>query len=97
MKRKILVVDDEIDMVRLLHYTLASGGFEVLEAHTGFEAVRTAREHKPDLILLDVKLPDMNGFEVCRALKVEERTREVPVIMLTALDKEKDVRQGLRD
>lgn len=92
MAEKILVVEDEISLQETLAYNLKKQGYQVLTASTGTLALKTAREIKPDLILLDIMLPEMDGFEVCRTLRQEMNT---PVLMLTARDDEIDRVVGL--
>ena len=87
---RILVVDDEPDILNLLDYNLKKAGFKVLSAKDGPEAIDTARLRKPDLILLDIMLPDMEGTEVLKRLKTYDATRHIPVIMLTAKGEEVD-------
>lgn len=89
-KAKILVVDDESDILALLEYNLRKAGFQVLQAKDGPEAIEAARTHRPDLVLLDIMLPDMEGTEVLKRLKSVESTRAIPVIMLTAKGEEID-------
>jgi two-component system phosphate regulon response regulator PhoB len=87
----ILVVDDESDIVDALVYNLQQSGFRTRAARSGSEALAAAREApEPDLVLLDLMLPDMSGTEVCRELRGEKGTRRIPVIMLTAKDAEID-------
>ncbi len=81
MSQKILVVDDEPHIVELVKYNLAQEGYEVLTAHDGTEAVARARDTRPDLIILDIMLPYVDGLEVCRQIR---RDSSVPIIMLTA-------------
>lgn len=92
MPEKILVVDDERSIVELVSFNLRKEGFQVLAAADGLEAVRLAREEKPDLIILDVMLPGLDGFEVCRILRKE---MPVPILMLTARKEEVDRVVGL--
>ncbi len=80
----ILVADDEVDMVTLIASILEAEGFEVLEAHDGERALKLAREHQPDLILLDVMMPRMDGLEVCRRLRANLRTVGIPVMLVSA-------------
>lgn len=87
---RILVVDDEPDILNLLDYNLRKAGFKVLSAKDGPEAIDTARQQRPDLILLDIMLPDMEGTEVLKRLKTFDTTRHIPVIMLTAKGEEVD-------
>jgi len=89
---KILVVDDERSIVELVSFNLRKEGFQTLAATDGMEAVRLAREEKPDLIILDVMLPGLDGFEVCRILRKE---MSVPILMLTARKEEVDRVVGL--
>lgn len=83
-KKKILIVDDEPDIVDLLRLRLESAGYEVITAADGKEALDTARTLVPDLIILDVMLPTMDGFMVSRMLKFDARYKKIPIIMLTA-------------
>lgn len=89
---KILVVDDEPPMIQVLSYNLKQSGYEVLVARDGEEALAQARRHQPDLVILDLMLPKIDGFEVCRRIR---RERDVPIIMLTARDDEIDRVVGL--
>ena len=91
----ILVVDDEEDILELLRYNLAKEGYRVTCVASGEEAVKAAKARLPDLILLDLLLPGMDGLEVCRVLKGEDRTRSIPIIMLTAKGEEADIVAGL--
>ncbi len=91
----ILVVDDEEDILELLRYNLAREGYRVTCVASGEEALKAARSSLPDLILLDLWLPGMDGLEVCRRLKGEARTRDLPIIMLTAKGEEADIVAGL--
>jgi two-component system phosphate regulon response regulator PhoB len=86
----VLIVDDEPDLRSLLDFNFRSGGFETALAANGEEALRLVAQRLPDLVLLDLMLPDIPGTEVCRRLKSEPRTRDVPVIMLTARGDEID-------
>lgn len=90
MTDRILIVDDEDDLLELMAFNLESNGFEVITAKTGAEALQLARTVKPDLILLDLMLPDIQGTEVCRALKADDETQLIPVIMVTARGEEID-------
>ncbi|HTL70387.1 MAG TPA: response regulator transcription factor [Candidatus Eisenbacteria bacterium] len=84
MKRKILIVDDEADILASLTTRLTSAGYEVSSAADGAEAVRLALEIRPDLILMDIKLPLMDGIEACRRIKTATVDNPIPVIFLTA-------------
>lgn len=92
MSARILVVDDEPSIVKVLAYNLERAGYEVLVARDGVEALTLARPGRPDLVILDLMLPGLDGLEVCRSLR---RERDVPVIMLTARDSEIDRVVGL--
>ncbi|MFM2044859.1 MAG: phosphate regulon transcriptional regulatory protein PhoB [Pseudomonadota bacterium] len=95
LKPLILIVEDEVDLVTLLKYNLEKEGFRVVAASDGEEALLLANEQTPHLILLDWMLPLMSGLEVCRQLRRNAKTREVPVIMLTARGEEADKVRGL--
>ena len=92
---KILVVDDEPDAAELVEFNLTAAGFAVILAADGEEAVRKARENEPDLIVLDVMLPELDGLEVCKLLRRESATARVPILMLTARAAEIDRVLGL--
>jgi DNA-binding response OmpR family regulator len=89
---RILVVDDEADLVSVLRIGLEVEGFEVIEASDGEEGLRLARECKPALILLDLMLPKLDGYKVCRSLKFDERYRALPILILSARSGEQDRR-----
>src|SRR5579885_679599 len=95
MTARILVVDDVEVNVRLLEAKLSAEYLHVLTAYDGFEALRIAQEERPDIILLDVMMPRLDGFEVCRRLKAEPRTQDIPVVMVTALSEPADRVRGL--
>jgi CheY-like chemotaxis protein len=90
--RKILLVDDEVSFIRLLKLNLEqTGKFEVRTENKGSLAVQTAKAFKPDLILLDIIMPDMDGSEVASRLKNDPATRDIPILFLTALVKDQEV------
>ncbi|MDD5681173.1 MAG: response regulator [Candidatus Omnitrophica bacterium] len=95
LKGKILVVDDIKENVLLLEALLKSEGFEVLKAYGGKEAIETAKKEKPAMILLDIMMPDMDGVQVCAVLRKSPDTASVPIIMVTAKDKDSDIVQSL--
>ena len=95
MKETILIVEDEMPLVTLLRYNLEREGFAALDAQDGEEALNIAREQKPDLVLLDWMLPLMSGIEVCRQLRRNPETRQIPIVMLTARGEEGDKLRGL--
>jgi len=86
----VLIVDDERDLLSLLDFNLRQAGYETMLAASGAEALAQLRRRVPDLVLLDLMLPDVSGTEVCRSVKAEARTRHVPVMMLTARGEEVD-------
>lgn len=92
---KILVVDDEEDLLELLRYDLTREGFRVLCAATGEDAVIKARSEIPDLVLLDLMLPDLDGLQVTKLLKKDPATQNIPIVMLTARGEEADIVSGL--
>lgn len=94
-KPKVLIIEDEEDIVELVSYNLENEGFTVCSVESGDLAVETVLRFKPDLILLDLMLPGMNGLDVCRTLKGEAETRSIPIIMLTAKGEETDIVLGL--
>ena len=92
--RKLLIADDEPGIRRLVRMTLQSDDYEILEAADGDEAVKLAREHKPELMLLDVMMPKRSGLEVCRVLKTDPETAGITIFLLTARAQESDRREG---
>jgi len=92
---KVLVVEDEVDILDVLAYTLSREGYRVRSARDGETAVRLAREDAPNLILLDLMLPGLDGIDVCRRLKGDTVTREIPIVMVTAKGEESDIVLGL--
>ncbi len=95
MKEKILVVEDEKDIVKMLDYNLKKEGFRTLSVHDGEDALDLANREHPDLVILDLMLPGMDGLEVCKTLKKESKTASIPIIMLTAKSQESDKVIGL--
>ncbi|MGB3533462.1 MAG: response regulator [Microcoleaceae cyanobacterium] len=89
-KTDILIVDDTPNNLRILSSMLIEEGYQVRKAINGTMALRSALAEPPDLILLDIRMPEMNGYEVCTQLKAEAKTKEIPIIFLSALDNEKD-------
>jgi two-component system, OmpR family, phosphate regulon response regulator PhoB len=86
----VLIVDDERDLVRVVEFNLQQAGYETTAAYTGEEALQKVRHRVPDLVVLDLMLPDISGTEVCRQIKASPRSRQVPVLMLTARTDEVD-------
>lgn len=95
MKETILIVEDEKDIVKMLEYNLGKEGFKTLSARAGETALELVGKEHPDLIILDLMLPGIDGLEVCKALKEEKRTASIPIIMLTAKSQESDKVIGL--
>ena len=93
--KKILLVDDEVDLVETLRFPLEMEGYHVLVSYNGEDALNQARKETPDLILLDLMLPKLDGYKVCRLLKFDERYKHIPILMLTAKTQEKDKVLGL--
>jgi DNA-binding response OmpR family regulator len=91
-KTRILIVDDEADLVSVLRIGLEIEGFEVIAASDGEEGLKKAREERPDLVVLDLMLPKLDGYRVCRALKFDERYRGLPIVILSARSGEQDRR-----
>lgn len=92
---KILIVEDEVDILDVLEYALSREGYRVRSTRDGKNAVRLAREDAPNLVLLDLMLPGLDGIEVCRRLKSDTVTRAIPIIMVTAKGEESDIVLGL--
>ena len=95
MREKILIVEDEKDIIKMLEYNLKKEGFKVIDARDGEDALDLAVRAYPDLILLDLMLPGIDGLEVCKSLKKEAKTASIPIIMLTAKSQESDKVVGL--
>lgn len=95
MKDKILIVDDEKDIVKMLDYNLKKEGFRTISCYDGEDALDMANREHPDLVILDLMLPGIDGLEVCRQLKKENKTEFIPIIMLTAKGQESDKVVGL--
>jgi DNA-binding response OmpR family regulator len=89
-EKRILIVDDEPDLLETIQVTLETAGYECLVAYDGFRGLDRARNEKPDLIVVDVMLPGLNGYKICRLLKFDEQYKRIPIIMLTAEAQEKD-------
>jgi DNA-binding response OmpR family regulator len=95
MTKKVLIADDEQNIVISLEFLLRREGFEVIVASDGEEALARARAEKPDLVLLDVMMPKMNGFDVCQALRADPEQAATRILMLTAKGRETEVSKGL--
>jgi DNA-binding response OmpR family regulator len=93
--KKILVVDDEVDLVKTIQFSLETEGYKVFVSYNGEDALNQARKENPDLILLDIMLPKLDGYKVCRLLKFDEKYKHIPILMLTAKTQEKDKILGM--
>lgn len=100
-KAKILIADDIKQNVKLLRVILAASGYDIIEAYDGEEALEKLKLERPDLILLDVMMPKLTGYDVCKKIRADEKTRDIPVIMITALhemdDRIKGIEAGAND
>jgi len=94
-QHSLLVVEDEQDLLEVLRYSLDREGFSVRTAENGEDAIRLVREQRPGLIVLDLMLPTIDGLAVCRAIRSTDKTRDVPIVMLTARGEEADIVRGL--
>lgn len=93
--RRIVVVEDEPDIFEIMEYNLKREGYEVFGCLDGADGIEMVRRERPDLVLLDLMLPGMSGLDICRALKTEELTRNIPIVIVTAKNTESDVVLGL--
>jgi len=93
---KILIAEDEHDILDLITYTLNFAGYEVVAASNGEEAVQLARQEMPDLILLDVRMPRKTGYEACKAIKADEKTKGIPVMFISAKGQEGEIQAGMQ-
>ena len=96
MNKKILVVEDDPIALRFARYTLLQEGYQVITAPNGLEGLRKAQTENPDLIILDIMLPGIDGFEICHRLRAEPETARIPILMLTAKAQEADRQTGLK-
>jgi CheY-like chemotaxis protein len=93
---KILIAEDERDIRDLITFTLGFAGFEVLAAANGEEALNLARQDVPDLILMDVRMPRMTGYEACAAMKADPKLKDIPVVFLSAKGQDAEIQTGLQ-
>ena len=94
-KSKIVVIEDEVDILEVINYNLSKEGFDVCSALDGEEGLALIKKEVPDLVLLDLMLPGLDGIEICRKLKTDYSTRSIPIIMVTAKGEESDIVLGL--
>ena len=92
---KIVIAEDEPDIRELIAFTLRFAGYEVITGSNGQEGYELAKQHKPDLIMLDVRMPKMTGYEACQSIKAEPELAHIPVIFLSAKGQESEIEQGL--
>jgi len=92
---KVLVAEDERDIRELIGHTLRFAGFETVLATNGVEAIEAVERERPDLILLDVRMPKMTGYEVCEKIKENPETRNIPVVFLSAKGQESEIKRGI--
>lgn len=93
-KKRILVIDDEVELVEAVRIRLRQAGYDVHSVYSGLEGLEAARREKPDLIILDLMLPGMDGYEVCGLLKADVRYNKIPIIIFTAKAREGDMMLG---
>jgi DNA-binding response OmpR family regulator len=94
-RKKVLVAEDEPDIRGLIKFSLEFIGLEVVEVSNGQEAVRQAAQEQPDLILMDVRMPRLTGYEACKQLKEQESTKQIPIVFLSARGQEAEIKYGL--
>ena len=95
MAKKILIVEDEANIVTMLESRLKSNGYDVIPAYDGEAGLDKARSEKPDLVILDIMLPKLDGYQVCHALKSDGKYEHIPIVMLTARGEVDDMKMGL--
>ena len=95
MAKRILVIEDDPSTILLISYTLEQQGYQVVTALNGIEGFRKALKEKPDLIILDIMMPEVDGFKICRALRRNDRTSHLPVLMFSAKARQIDKDAGL--
>ena len=95
MAKKILIVDDEPSIIVALQLLMEQNGYETLVAFSGEEAMEVVAQHRPDLILLDIMLPVVDGFEVCQRVREKAEWKDIRIVLVTALDRESNVAKGL--
>ena len=95
MQQTILIVDDSGIIRRMVGLILRNSGYQILQAADGQEGFEVARTHKPDLVIMDIEMPVMNGIESTRRIKTDPETKQIPVLMLTALGREEDIRHSM--
>ena len=95
VKKKVLVIDDENDILLIIKSALHEEGYDVTTANNGYDGLALAEDASPDLIILDIMMPEMDGFEVLQQLKENEKTAQIPVVILTGLSSKDKIREAL--
>ena len=93
---KILIAEDECELRELISFTLEKSGYQVVEAADGAEAFQLARRDPPDLVLLDVRMPRMTGYDTCAAMRADKKLKDIPVIFLSAKGQDSEIQRGLQ-
>jgi len=94
MKKKILVIEDEKDLVKIITFRLEANDYEVIKAYDGYEGLEKAKKERPDLIILDLMIPKIDGYKVCGLLKADARYNKIPILLFTARAQEADREMG---
>ncbi len=94
MSKKILIVEDDLSLLKLQSIVLFKGGYEVEATMSGDTALQLVSEKTPDLVLLDVRLPGINGFQVCKQIRANPKTKNIPIVFLSAKNSDEDIRYG---
>jgi DNA-binding response OmpR family regulator len=94
--QKILIAEDECELRELISFTLEKSGYQVVEAADGAEAFHLARRDPPDLVLLDVRMPRMTGYDTCAAMRADKKLKDIPVIFLSAKGQDSEIQMGLQ-
>ena len=95
MSKEILIVDDELDVVVPIQFLMEQQGYSVMAAHSGEDALELIYQYKPDLVLLDIMLPGIDGWEVCEIIRLNENLRDVKIVFLTARGQNEEIAKGL--
>ncbi len=91
---KILIAEDEHDILELINFTLQFGGYEVIPTTNGADALEMTRREQPDLVILDVRMPRMSGYQVCKQIKIDRETCHIPIVFLSAKGQEAEIKTG---
>jgi len=96
MSKRVLIVEDDPNVLRATSYILEKEGYEVITAQNGLEGLKKAKDSSPDLLILDVMLPGIDGFEICHSLRDEPQTADLPIVMFSAKGQQSDIATGLK-